>query len=73
MKKPISDPELMARVRMTFELAELAEEMMRQNIRRRHPELNDEEVEARLTEWMQDPPTHDDPVFRPMKEFELTR
>lgn len=73
MKEPIRDPKLIARAQMAFELAEMAEEMMRQNIRRRNPELGEEEIDARFNEWMQDHPTHDDPVFRPMKEFGLSR
>ncbi len=36
-----------------FELYELAEQIMLQNIRRRHPELNEEEVEERLVAWLQ--------------------
>ena len=37
---------------MAFELYELAEAMQRQNIRRRHPELSDAEVEERLVQWL---------------------
>jgi hypothetical protein len=72
MKEPIRDSELTARAQMTFELIEMAEEMMRQNIRRRNPELSEEEVEKLFGEWLQDHPTHDDPVFRPLESFELS-
>lgn len=37
---------------MTFELFELAESMQRQNIRRRHPEMTDRQVEERLGQWL---------------------
>ena len=53
---PIRDPKIMARTELTFELYELAEQMMRQNIRRRNPELDAEEVEKRLVEWLMSRP-----------------
>jgi hypothetical protein len=49
--QPIRDPDVLARAQMTFDLCEAADEIMRQNIRRRHPELNETEVEERLAEW----------------------
>ncbi len=49
--RPIHDLEIFERARITFELCETAEKIMRQNIRRRHPELSEEEVEERLIEW----------------------
>ncbi len=39
-------------MQMTFELYQVAEAMKRQNIRRRHPELNDAEVEEQVLEWL---------------------
>ena len=54
--KPIRDPEVLARAEMTFDLCESAEQIMRQNIRRRHPELGEDEVEERLVEWLQHRP-----------------
>ena len=39
-------------MRLTFELFEAAEQMMRLNLRRRIPEADGEEIERRLTEWL---------------------
>lgn len=39
-------------MQMAFELYEVAEAMKRQNVRRRHPELDDAEVEERVLEWL---------------------
>lgn len=49
--KPIHDPEVLARAQMTFDLCEAAEQIMRQNIRRRQPELSEEEVEELVVDW----------------------
>ena len=49
--EPIRDPEVLARAQMTFDLCDTAEQIMRQNIRRRHPELNESEVEERFAAW----------------------
>ena len=35
-----------------FELYEAAKEMMRQNLRRRHPEAGEEEIRQRLQTWL---------------------
>ena len=39
------------KLRAAFELADLAERMLRQRLRRDHPELSDDDIEARITEW----------------------
>ncbi len=49
--QPIRDPDVLARAQTTFDLCEAAAQIMRQNIRRRHPELREPEVEERLAEW----------------------
>jgi Rv0078B-related antitoxin len=54
--KPIRDPAVMARVKTTFELYELAEAMMRQNLRRRFPQESEEQIEARVVAWLHDRP-----------------
>jgi Rv0078B-related antitoxin len=54
--KPIRDPAVMARVKTTFELYELAEAMMRQNLRRRFPQESEEQIESRLVAWLRDRP-----------------
>ena len=41
---------------IALELHEFGVEMMRQNIRRREPDLSDEEVSERLRAWLQDHP-----------------
>jgi hypothetical protein len=40
------------RLAMAFDLYDAAESMMRQNLRRRHPEADDDEIERRLIEWL---------------------
>jgi hypothetical protein len=50
--QPIRDPEVLARAEIFFDLCETAEQIMRQNIRRRNPGLNEAEVEERLVEWL---------------------
>lgn len=37
---------------MAFELYELAEVMQRQNLKRRHPELGEAEIEEKVVEWL---------------------
>ena len=49
--QPIRDPDVLARAQTTLDLCVAAEQIMRQNIRRRHPELNSAEVEERLAQW----------------------
>jgi hypothetical protein len=52
----ISDPEDLARARATFELYELSEKIMRQNLRRRFPAESEAEIEARLVSWLRKEP-----------------
>ncbi len=54
-----------------FELYELAEQIMLQNIRRRHPGLSEDEVEERLVAWLQHR-DEADRYGRPIDKF-LTR
>ena len=56
MKQLIRDPEIIERMQMAFELYAVAETMKRQNVRRRHPELSEEEVEQRVLEWLRHRP-----------------
>jgi hypothetical protein len=53
---PIRDPAVIARVRTAFELNEAAEAIMRQNLRRRFPQDSEEQIELRLSAWLQDRP-----------------
>ncbi|MGH2625568.1 MAG: hypothetical protein ACRDHY_02820 [Anaerolineales bacterium] len=54
--EPIRDPEVLARMRMVFDLYQMAEDLMRQNLRRRFPEASEEEIERRLVAWLQQQP-----------------
>ena len=40
------------RLRMAFDLFAAGEQMMRLNLRRRHPRATDAEIEARLDAWL---------------------
>lgn len=50
--RPIRDPEVLERVRRAFELFELSEEIMLQNLRRRNPEASEEEIAAMYQRWL---------------------
>ncbi len=50
---------MLARLRATFDLYDLAEKVMRQNLRRRHPEAGDAEIERRLISWLRKDPNYD--------------
>ena len=51
-EKPIRDPKILERAQITFDLCEAAEQIMRENIRRRDPELSAVQVEERFVEWL---------------------
>ena len=55
------------RLRMALDLFEVGLEMMRQKLRRDHPDLADHEVEARLGSWLRERPGAEfgDAVGRP--------
>ncbi|MFW6012391.1 MAG: hypothetical protein ACOC92_01635 [bacterium] len=46
------DAAVLERMRLTFDLFEASVQMQRLNLRRRHPEADDEEIERRLVEWL---------------------
>ena len=56
------------RFRTALELFEAGIALMRQNLRRRHPHERAEQIEARLTAWVQAPPgaEHGDAEGRPV-------
>lgn len=56
LDQPIRDPEVLARAEILFDLCETAEQIMRQNIRRRNPGLSEAEVEERLVKWRRSRP-----------------
>jgi hypothetical protein len=49
----------MARMEATLELYQFAKDVMRQNLRRRHPEESDEQIEGRLWDWLRKKPSTD--------------
>jgi len=51
----IRDPVFMERMRATSELYELAEQLMRQQLRSQYPAEDDARIERRLVEWLQRP------------------
>lgn len=51
-KRPISDPAVLERMAIAFDLYRTAEEMMRQNLRRRNPSATEEEIEQGVREWL---------------------
>lgn len=51
-RQPISDPAVLQRMQIAFDLYETAEAMMRQNLRRRNRNATEEEIEAGIREWL---------------------
>lgn len=69
--QPIRDPEVLQRMELAFDLYEAAEEIMRQNLRRRNPEASEEEIEEGIREWLRRRPgaEHGDGEGRPAHRF----
>jgi hypothetical protein len=63
---PVRDPEIRKRMELAFDLYEAAEEIMRQNLRRRNPGASEEEIEEGIREWLRRRPgaEHGDGVGR---------
>lgn len=59
------------RLRTAFDLFEAGERMMRQKLRREHPDATDREIEEKLLAWLCDRPgaEHGDAVGRPKSRF----
>ncbi|HEX4959247.1 MAG TPA: hypothetical protein VF173_00315 [Thermoanaerobaculia bacterium] len=57
-----------ARFKATLALFEMGEAMLRQKLRRKQPEANEAEIEARVREWLARRPgaEHGDGVGRPV-------
>lgn len=51
--EPIRDPKILARMQDTFDLCQTAEDIMRQNLRRRHPLANEDEIRERFAAWLE--------------------
>lgn len=62
------------RLQVAFDLFATAQQLMRQNLRRRHPDLDEAEIERRLVAWRHHRPgaEHGDGVGRviPGNEFD---
>lgn len=65
----VSDQIAAEKLRTAFDLFVAGERMMRQNLRRRHPEESDQEIERRLRAWMSERPgaEHGDGAGRPVE------
>jgi len=57
--EPVRDPTVLGRMRATLDLYQLAEDMMRQNLRRQHPGASDAEIERRLLSWLHKESRHE--------------
>lgn len=49
---PARQLSIQQRMVLTFDLYSLAEKMMRQNLRRRHPGVSEDEIERNLIDWL---------------------
>lgn len=56
------------RFRMALHLFELSERMLRQKLRRRHPQASEDEIEAMIAAWLEHRPgaEHGDGVGKPV-------
>lgn len=54
--EPIRDPEILARAEAAFDLCQTVEDIMRQNLRRRHPEASEDEIRERFSAWVEKRP-----------------
>ncbi len=72
IRRPIRDPDVLGRMEMAFDLYEMAEQMMRQNLRRRNPGASEQEIDQGIREWLHRRPgaEHGDGVGRPGRRFE---
>jgi len=57
--EPVRDPAVFARMRATLDLYQLAEDMMRQNLRRQHPGASAAEIERWLLSWLRKESRHE--------------
>jgi hypothetical protein len=61
--EPIRDPKILARALAAFDLCQTSEDMMRQKLRRRHPQASEDEIRGRFVAWLEK---------RPYNEYQLT-
>lgn len=56
LNETVDDREAARRFQIALDLHETGVEIMRQNLRRRHPSESDEEIQRRLAAWLADRP-----------------
>lgn len=72
LRRPIRDPKVLERMAITFDLYEMAEQMKRQQLRRRNPNATEAEIEEGVLRWLAERPgaEHGDGEGRPGRLFE---
>jgi hypothetical protein len=67
------DPLVLKRMQIAADLFETAQVIMRQNLRRRFPDLGEAEIDERLRQWRKTRPgaEHGDGVGRPILKDEI--
>lgn len=70
-RKLIRDPAVLKRMETTFELCRAADEIMHQNLKRRFPDADANELARRLGEWKRKRPKdeHEHLVVRPRERW----
>lgn len=63
-RRPISDPKVLERMRIALDLYQVAEDIQRQNLRRRNPDATEEEIQQGIREWLAEQSPIDERVFR---------
>ncbi len=53
---PEQNQRMVERLRLAFDLYDLSERMLRQKLRRKHPEATESEIDAKIGEWLQHRP-----------------
>lgn len=51
--EPIRDPKILARARAAFDLCETVEDIVRQKLRRKHPQASEDEIRERFAAWVE--------------------
>lgn len=69
-RQPSRDTKVLERMRIAFDLYQVAEDMMRLNLRRRNPDATDAEIEQGIQNWLAKRPgaEHGDGVGVPRTE-----
>lgn len=57
--EPIRDPKVLARARAAFDLCQTVEDMVRQKLRRKHPQASEAEIRRRFAAWVERRPYED--------------